>query len=107
MSAASDVSGALAWWFSSLPTPKRCPSGHRSIRLNSNLFKEDVVMTFSSFRLMQYHQKLDSELRAELARRWPDVFRIQKLKRLKLVVKDRLAKGAAKTFGKRLRLQKI
>jgi uncharacterized protein len=64
-------------------------------------------MTFSSFRLMQYHQKLDSELRAELARRWPDIFRIQKLKRLKLAVKDRLAQSAAKTFGKRLRLQKI
>jgi uncharacterized protein len=47
-------------------------------------------MTFSLFRLMQYHQKLDSELRAERARRWPDVFRIQKLKRLKLAVKDRL-----------------
>ena len=64
-------------------------------------------MTFSSFRLMQYHQKLDSELRAELARRWPDVFRVQKLKRLKLVVKDRLARSASITFGKRLRLQKI
>lgn len=64
-------------------------------------------MTFSSFRLMQYHQKLDGELRAELARRWPDVFRIQKLKRLKLVVKDRLAKGATNAFGKRLKLQKI
>jgi uncharacterized protein len=64
-------------------------------------------MTFSSFRLMQFHQKLDGELRAELARRWPDMFRIQKLKRLKLAVKDRLAKGAGRTFGKRLRLQKI
>jgi hypothetical protein len=52
-------------------------------------------MTFSSFRLMQYHQKLDSELRAERARRWPDVFRIQKLKRLKLAVKDRLASVCA------------
>ena len=56
---------------------------------------------------MQYHQKLDSELRAESSRRWPDVFRIQKLKRLKLVVKDRLAKSAFGTFNKRLRLQKI
>ena len=47
-------------------------------------------MTFSSFRLMQYHQKIDHELRTEIARRWPDGFRIQKLKRLKLAVKDRL-----------------
>ncbi len=64
-------------------------------------------MTFSSFRLMQYHQKLDRELRAELARRWPDMFRVQKLKRLKLAVKDRLATGAANAFGTRLRLQQI
>jgi hypothetical protein len=35
------------------------------------------------------------------------MFRIQKLKRLKLAVKDRLAISAARTFGKRLRLQKI
>jgi len=38
---------------------------------------------------------------------WPVVCGIQKLKRLKLGVKDRLAKGAATAFGKRLRLQKI
>ena len=89
------------------PNPEMPLTGYRSIRLNFNLFKRIESMTFSSFRLMQYHQKLDSELRAELARRWPDVFRIQKLKRLKLVVKDRLAKSAARSFGKRLRLQKI
>jgi hypothetical protein len=54
------------------------------------MFNEDDIMTISSFRLMQYHQRIDRELRAEIARRWPDGFRIQKLKRLKLVVKDRL-----------------
>jgi hypothetical protein len=54
------------------------------------MFNEDDIMTFSSFRLMQYHQRIDRELRAEIARRWPDGFRIQKLKRLKLAVKDRL-----------------
>ncbi len=65
-------------------------------------------MTFSSFRLMQFHQKLDRELRAELKRRWPDVFRIQKLKRLKLAVKDRLQKSATGHGAKsRLRLQNI
>lgn len=64
-------------------------------------------MTFPSFRLMQYHQRLDFQLRVERARRWPDIFRIQKLKRLKLAVKDRLSANATKTFGKRLRLQKV
>ncbi len=54
------------------------------------MFNEDDIMTTSSFRLMQYHQRIDRELRAEIARRWPDGFRIQKLKRLKLAVKDRL-----------------
>ena len=54
------------------------------------MFNEDDIMTISSFLLMQYHQRIDRELRAEIARRWPDGFRIQKLKRLKLAVKDRL-----------------
>ena len=54
------------------------------------MFNEDDIMTISSFRLMQYHQKIDRELRTEIARCWPDGFRIQKLKRLKLVVKGRL-----------------
>ena len=64
-------------------------------------------MTFSSFRLMQYHQKIDRELRAEITRRWPDIFRVQKLKRLKLAIKDRL-EGQAKAPARRpLRLNKI
>jgi hypothetical protein len=54
------------------------------------MFNEDDIMTTSSFCLMQYHQRIDRELRAEIARRWPDGFRVQKLKRLKLAVKDRL-----------------
>ena len=104
MSAASDDSGALVR--RSFKPPKyalRWPE--HPIELHT--VQEDFYMNFSSFRLMQYHQKLDSELRAELARRWPDIFRIQKLKRLKLAVKDRLSTSATKTFGKRLRLQKI
>jgi uncharacterized protein len=97
-------------WLGGPPSkpPKPCHSGRRSIRLNPIKFKEDDDMTFSSFRLMQFHQKLDRELRAELKRRWPDVFRIQKLKRLKLAVKDRLQKSALGHKGKaRLQLQKI
>jgi len=58
-------------------------------------------MTLSAFRLMQFHQKLDRELRAELKLRWPDLFRIQKLKRPKLVVKDRLQASAAKRLRKK------
>ncbi len=64
-------------------------------------------MTFSSFRLLQYHQKIDRELRAEITRRWPDMFRIQKLKRLKLAIKDRLQSHAQCPLRRPLRLRKI
>jgi hypothetical protein len=64
-------------------------------------------MTFSSFRLLQYHQKIDRELRAEITRRWADMFRIQKLKRLKLAIKDRLQSHAQSPLRRPLRLRKI
>lgn len=47
-------------------------------------------MSNHSYRLMQYHQKLDDELRSEVRRSWPSFDRIQQLKKLKLIVKDRL-----------------
>ena len=64
-------------------------------------------MTLSSFRLMQYHQKIDRELRVEINRRWPDIFRVQKLKRLKLAIKDRLESIAKAPMRRPLRLNKI
>jgi hypothetical protein len=64
-------------------------------------------MTLSSFRWLQYHQKIDRELRAEITRRWPDMFRIQKLKRLKLAIKDRLQSHAQSPLRRPLRLRKI
>lgn len=53
-------------------------------------------MSERTFRLMQYHQKLDDELRAELRRNWPSFAKIQRLKRMKLVVKDKLQALVAK-----------
>jgi len=64
-------------------------------------------MTLSSFRLMQYHQKIDRELRVEINRRWPDIFRVQKLKRLKLAIKDRLESITKAPMRRPLRLNKI
>ena len=64
-------------------------------------------MTFSSFRLMQYHQKIDRELRAEITRRWPDIFRVQRLKRLNLAIKDRLECHTKAPLRLHLRLNKI
>lgn len=51
-------------------------------------------MSDEAYRLLQYHQKLDLRLRAEKKRRWPDVIAIMRLKKLKLAVKDRLARIA-------------
>lgn len=48
------------------------------------------------FRLMERHQRLDTELRRALARRWADPREIVRLKKLKLAIKDRLARLMAR-----------
>lgn len=48
-------------------------------------------MSKSLFRLMHRHQQIDEALRREQAHRLPDFARLQRLKKLKLTVKDRLA----------------
>jgi uncharacterized protein len=47
-------------------------------------------MTARIFRLLQQHQNLDQALRDEQRRLRPDSYRMQKLKVLKLAIKDRL-----------------
>ncbi|MEK6637495.1 MAG: YdcH family protein [Pseudomonadota bacterium] len=47
-------------------------------------------MSVISYRLLTVHRRLDDEIRAQRSRRWPDVAKIQRLKKLKLAVKDRL-----------------
>lgn len=42
------------------------------------------------FSLLLKHQRLDAALREERARKAPDSVRVQRLKKLKLSVKDRL-----------------
>jgi uncharacterized protein len=59
-------------------------------------------MTHNAFSLLMKHRRLDDTIREEAARRWPDVARIQQLKRLKLAIKDRLhlmasARGRVRT----------
>jgi len=44
------------------------------------------------FRLMERHQKLDDALRRLQSRRFVDPFEILRLKKLKLAIKDRLAR---------------
>ena len=44
------------------------------------------------FRIMERHQKLDELLRRAQRRRYADPFEITRLKKLKLSLKDRLAR---------------
>jgi hypothetical protein len=48
-------------------------------------------MSHYIFRLLSRHQQLDDALRSEQKRPWPDFARLQRLKRMKLAVKDRLS----------------
>ena len=47
-------------------------------------------MSLRVFNLLVKHQRLDEALRIEQRRQMPDVFRIQRLKKMKLIIKDRL-----------------
>ncbi len=42
------------------------------------------------YRLSETHRKLDDEIRRELKRRAPNSIRLLRLKKLKLLIKDRL-----------------
>ena len=44
------------------------------------------------FHLMERHQKLDARIRAVSARRHGDPFEVLRLKKLKLALKDRMAR---------------
>ena len=44
------------------------------------------------FRLMERHQKLDRLLRHARGRIWPDPFEIGRVKKLKLMIKDRMSR---------------
>ena len=47
------------------------------------------------FRLLERHQKLDELLRRIQSMRWPDPLEVVRLKKLKLILKDRLARRDA------------
>lgn len=51
-------------------------------------------MTDKTFRLMRRHQQLDEQLRLAMARLRPDPSEINRLKKLKLAIKDRLVRFA-------------
>ncbi|ATE67355.1 YdcH family protein [Rhizorhabdus dicambivorans] len=47
-------------------------------------------MTWRLYRLTELHQRIDSALRDERRRPFPDSLQLMRLKRLKLSIKDRL-----------------
>ena len=49
-----------------------------------------------NYRLTRAHNKLDEELRSDQKRRAPDTWRMLRLKKLRLVIKDRLQRLIAK-----------
>jgi hypothetical protein len=49
------------------------------------------------YRLTVIHRRLDDEIRRELKTRFPDSFRLLRLKKLRLAVKDRLQGLVLKT----------
>lgn len=50
-------------------------------------------MSDQMFRLMERHQKLDRLLTDARRRRWTDPLEILRLKKLKLAIKDRIARA--------------
>lgn len=48
-------------------------------------------MSDTTFRLLERHQKLDDHLRRAQSKRFADPFEIARLKKLKLLIRDRLA----------------
>lgn len=51
-------------------------------------------MTPILLRLQALHRRLDAEVRRELSVRFPDQGRVKRLKKLKLAIKDQLARTA-------------
>lgn len=51
-------------------------------------------MSLSVYRLLERHQRLDERLRLAQARRIVDPFEVGRLKKLKLAIKDRIARLA-------------
>ena len=53
-------------------------------------------MSYSTYRLTQTHRRLDEAIASEMRRRLPDSLKLLRLKTLRLLVKDRLAKLMAR-----------
>jgi hypothetical protein len=70
--------------------PPRLPIG--AFDRTSILFEGIKTMSDLYYSLLERHQKLDAHLRAALRRPFVDPFEIARIKKLKLAIKDRLAR---------------
>jgi hypothetical protein len=50
----------------------------------------ESIMSSSTYRLTQTHRRLDDAISNEMSRRLPDSLKLLRLKKLRLLVKDRL-----------------
>lgn len=56
-------------------------------------------MSSSTYRLTQTHRRLDDAISLEMRRRLPDSLKLLRLKKLRLLVKDRLARVMRRTLA--------
>jgi uncharacterized protein len=61
--------------------------------------REEETVTVQAYRLLEAHQRIDEQLRLESGRRRPDPFKLMRLKKLKLRIKDRLSGFMPKIRG--------
>ena len=67
--------------------------------IESHAFEEESAMSIAFYRLTLMHQRLDELLRREQRLKFPNPFRLMRLKKLKLAVKDRLFRLARRGRG--------
>lgn len=78
-------------WVRAFP-PSKDPNPGSAHPIEQQPFEREEAMSDRVFRLMERHQKLDEELRLVQRRRGADPFEIVRLKKLKLAIKDRIAR---------------
>jgi hypothetical protein len=59
----------------------------------------ESIMSSSTYRLTQTHRRLDDAITREMERRLPDSLKLLRLKKLRLLVKDRLARLMRRTVA--------
>ena len=67
-----------------------CRIAAQSVLTPSPGFLLEDIMSSATFRLTQIHRRLDDAITQEMRRLLPDSFKLLRMKKLRLAVKDRL-----------------